>query len=64
MSNLNVKIVYSLKLHIALMKQGFQYVTEMRNPKDVRYSCWVYEASPEFLEAFDNLLREAGHDGK
>ena len=64
MSNLNVKIVYSLKLHIALMKQGFHYVTEMRNPKDVRYSCWVYEATPEFLEAFDNLLKEAGHDGK
>ena len=63
MSNVNVKIVYSLKLHIALMQMGFQYVTEMRNPKDVRYSCWVYEATPEFLEAFDELLKEAGHNG-
>lgn len=42
---------------------GFQYITEMRNPKDVRYSCWVYEATPEFLEAFDKLLKEAGHNG-
>lgn len=42
---------------------GFQYVTEMRNPKDVRYSCWVYEATPEFLKAFDELLKEAGHNG-
>ena len=63
MSNLNVKIIYSLKLHIALRQLGFKYVTEMRNPKDMRYSCWVYEATPEFLEAFDKLLREAGHNG-
>ena len=63
MSNSNVKIIYSLKLHIALMQQGFNYVTEMRNPKDMRYSCWVYEATPEFLEAFDRLLKGAGHNG-
>jgi hypothetical protein len=35
----------------------------MRNPKDIRFSCWVYEATPEFLEAFDKLLKEAGHNG-
>ena len=63
MSTTNVKIVYSLKIHIALMRLGFQFITEMRNPKDMRYSCWVYEATPEFLEAFDRLLKETGHNG-
>ena len=63
MSTTNVKIVYSLKIHIALMRLGFQFITEMRNTKDMRYSCWVYEATPEFLEAFDRLLKETGHNG-
>ena len=56
MSNQNVKIIYSLKLHIALQKRGFICLTEMKNPHNPQYTCWVYAATPELLAAFDALL--------
>ena len=52
----NVKIVYSLKIHIALQKMGFKYETEMRNPQNPRFNCWVYKETPALLEAFDKLI--------
>ena len=58
MSNINYKIIYSLKIHIALQAQGFEYLTEMKNPKDKRFNCWVYEETPALKEAFDALVRE------
>lgn len=61
MSNLNVKIVYSLQMHIELQRQGFQYITEMKNPKNQRFNCWVYEITPAFQKAFDALI-EGGKD--
>lgn len=57
MSNQNVKIIYSLKLHIALQKRGFICLTEMKNPHNPQYNCWVYAATPELLTAFDALLK-------
>lgn len=56
MSNSNVKIIYSLKLHIALQKQGFICLTEMKNPYNPQYNCWVYAATADFLAAFDALI--------
>lgn len=55
MSNSNFKIIYTLKLHVALQQMGFQYQTEMRNPKYPMYNCWVYEATPAFLDALTRL---------
>ena len=57
MSNQNVKIVYSLRVHIELQRRGFTFLTEMKNPNNPRYNCWVYAATPEFLAAFDEALR-------
>ena len=34
MSNQNVKIIYSLKIHIELQRQGFQPLLEMKNPNN------------------------------
>ena len=59
MSNSKYKIVYSLQIHIALQAQGFKYITEMKNPSNNRYNCWVYEETPEFLKAF-YALTEGG----
>ena len=58
MSNIKYKIIYSLKIHIALQERGFVYLTEMRNPANSRFNCWVYEETPELLKAFDELIRE------
>ena len=58
MSNQNVKIIYSLKIHIALQEQGFVYLTEMKNPNNPRFNCWVYAATPDLLASFDALVGE------
>lgn len=57
MSNTKYKIIYSLQIHIALQAQGFIHETEMKNPKNPRFNCWVYEETPELLQAFDKLVR-------
>lgn len=59
MSNQNVKVIYSLKIHIALQRQGFKYLTEMKNPNNPRFNCWVYEETPDLQSAFDALLKGA-----
>lgn len=58
MSKQNFKIIYSLRIHLKLQEKGFKYLTEMKNPQNMRFNCWVYEATPQLLEAFDNILRE------
>jgi hypothetical protein len=58
MPNSNVKIVYSLRIHIALQQQGFTFMTEMKNPHNPKLNCWVYAATPDFLAAFDALIGE------
>ena len=63
MSNQKLKIIYSLRIHLALQQQGFVYLTEMKNPQNMRFSCWVYEATPELLAAFDALLKEDQNNG-
>lgn len=64
MINTNMIVIYSLKLHIALQKEGFIYLTEMKNPKDAKYNCWVYEDTPAFRLAFERLKEEAAANGK
>ena len=56
MSNQNVKIIYSLRIHIALQQKGFMCIAEMRNPQNARFNCWVYAATPDLLAAFDALI--------
>lgn len=58
MPNSKVKIVYSLRIHIALQQQGFSYMTEMKNPQNPHLNCWVYAATPDFLAAFEALIGE------
>ena len=58
MSNANVKIIYSLRIHLALLQQGFQYITEMRNPQHPQWNCWVYEETPELLDILSELMEE------
>ena len=57
MSNAKYKIIYSLQLHIGLQAMGFIHETEMKNPKNPRFNCWVYEETPELLKAFDSLVQ-------
>ena len=63
MSNQNVKIIYSLSMHIVLQKMGFSYLVEMKNPNNQKFNCWVYEATPDFLAAFDAIIKGADRNG-
>lgn len=59
--NKNLKVIYSLKLHIQLQNLGFKYLIEMKNPSNPAFLCWVYEDTEAFHNAFDKLLAEGGH---
>lgn len=56
--NLSYKVIYSLRIHLYLQEKGFFPLSEMKNPKKPQFNCWVYEASPEFLEVFSAYLEE------
>ena len=58
MQNSKIKIVYSLRIHIALQQQGFIPMTEMKNPQNPHLNCWVYAATPDFISAFEALMGE------
>ena len=62
MPNVKTKIIYSLRIHVALQRKGFSYVVEMRNPQNPNLNCWVYEESQEFLKALDELMGGLGND--
>lgn len=62
MSNSKIKIIYSLRIHIALQNMGFMPITEMKNPVNQRFNCWVYEETDELLKAFDSLIVDGGND--
>ena len=58
MQNSKIKIVYSLRIHIALQQQGFIPMTEMKNPQNPHLNCWVYAVTPDFTSAFEALMGE------
>ena len=58
MPNQKVKIVYSLRIHVALQQLGFAHITEMKNPQNPHLNCWVYAVTPDFTAAFEVLVRE------
>lgn len=58
MQNTKTKIVYALRVHTQLQLLGIPYLIEMKNPKDSRFTCWVYEATPEFTIAFERIMKE------
>lgn len=57
----SVKIIYSLSIHLELQRRGFKFLTEMKNPRNQNFNCWVYEETPELVKTFDEILtrREA-----
>lgn len=62
MSNAKVKVIYSLRIHIALQQQGFTYITEMKNPTNPKFNCWVYAETPDFSAALDALIGEGSRN--
>lgn len=48
------KIIYSLRVMVALVEAGFTPESAIPNPKYPNYNCWVFKRS----EAFDRKLNE------
>lgn len=57
----NYKMIYSLRIRNLLAVMGFTYIKEVDNPQKEGFKCWLYEETPAFLEAFDRILTEGGH---
>lgn len=50
------KIIYSLRVNLALIEAGFMPINVMPNPKFPKYDCWIFEYTPEFEEALNKVL--------
>lgn len=57
MPNQEFKIIYSLRLHLALKNLGFAPIEQMQNPNRPGLTCWVYEITPQLLESIDAYMR-------
>lgn len=51
-----MKTVYSLKVRLALRKEGFEPLMEFDNQYKEGLKCWVFEETPEFTAAFDSIM--------
>lgn len=61
MQNSNIKVIYSLRIHVALQQMGINYLTEMKNPKNTQLNCWVYEDNANLRNALDSLMQKGGN---
>lgn len=65
MSNVKTKIIYSLRIHLALKMHGFTPIETMPNYYREGFVCWVYELTPELQAVLDSLLpHQEGGDRK
>ena len=46
MSYVKTKIIYSLRIHLALKQKGFVPIETMPNYLKEGFVCWVYELTP------------------
>lgn len=54
------KTIYTLKIKQELKKLGFEPILEKDNPKKPTFKCWVYEWTPEFIDAFTSVTKKGG----
>lgn len=50
------KIIYSLKVMIALVEKGHIPISTMTNPKYPQYNCWVFQVTDQFQSDLDQIL--------
>ena len=55
MSNAKYKTIYTLHIQQELKKLGFEPVLENDNVNKPGFKCWVYEVTPTFLAAFEEI---------
>ena len=55
------KIIYSLRIMLALRAAGFEPLTTMPNPQHPEYNCWVFELTEDFQAELDKILGGANN---
>ncbi len=49
------KIIYKMKLAMALIKKGYKPVTTMPNPNNPKFMTWVFDKTENFMKDFEAL---------
>lgn len=52
------KVVYSMKNAIQMKIKGHKLLTTMPNPKNPKFSCWVFEDDPSFDSDLHQIIIE------
>ena len=55
MPNAN-KIIYSLRIYIALKEKGFEPIATTSNPQKPNLMCWSDDKTEEFEAALDEIM--------
>jgi hypothetical protein len=50
------KIIYSLRIMLALRAAGFEPLTTMPNPQHPEFNCWVFELTEDLQAELDKIL--------
>lgn len=51
------KVIYSLRVFLQLEQLGFKPISTTINPNNQKLICWIYEKTPEFTQALNEILR-------
>ena len=53
------KVIYSLNVFLDLQKLGFNPIATTPNPKNNNLICWIFERTPQLMEALDKIINGA-----
>lgn len=57
------EVVYSYRVMQRLMRLGYFPVKTIPNPKDSKYTSWVFEASEDFRKDLRKIVEEVQRNG-
>lgn len=50
------KIIYSMRVMLALVEKGYIPEATMPNPQNTKYNCWVFAETDSFKADLDQIL--------
>lgn len=57
------EIIYSFRVMEQLMRMGHTPLMTLPNPKNPKFSCWVFEQSEKFQKDLEKILRGGSSSG-
>ena len=59
----NYKTIFSLRIRLVLRDLGIEPIMESVNPYKQHLKCWMYEETPELLEALNTIMKKDKRHG-